>query len=253
MSLITETGKLISILTNTDSCCEKVKKTLKYVKFVRAIAVLRSFQDRFIYTLMEDEKQDREFAGTMAPELFLINNSQFKGFPLFLTVSSDPNYDSYSGTAPYVTGVILKSAWASFERNFSLPGFKTVVQEFTPLGRCKSGAADEPGTVTVKYGEISATDPPPNGTCFAEITDWITGRPEISLPYIEPGQEGWVDILVGESGFYFPKEPWTAILEEFYFAVRIGLSETDADARAGPLNIFLPAVLRAVELAANET
>lgn len=161
MSLTAETGKLISILTNTDSCCEKVKKTLKYVKFVRAIAVLRSFQDRFIYTLMEDEKQDREFAGTMAPELFLINNSQFKGFPLFLTVSSDPNYDSYSGTAPYVTGVILKSAWASFERNFSLPGFKTIVKEASFLGKCKTGESEDPGIVTINYGSISATDPLP--------------------------------------------------------------------------------------------
>ena len=62
-----------------------------------------------------------------------------------------------------------------------------------------------------------------------------------------------MDILVGESGFYFPKEPWATILEEFYFAVSIGLSETDADARAGPLNILLPAVLRAVDLTAIET
>jgi len=57
----------------------------------------------------------------------------------------------------------------------------------------------------------------------------------------------------GGSGFYFPKEAWTAILEEFYFAVRIGLSETDAEARAEPLNILLPAVLRAVDLTAIET
>jgi len=57
--------------------------------------------------MSRDLHNEREFAGGIDNTILQLNSLIFDGLPLFLSEEGDPNFDTNSGTPPYIVGVML--------------------------------------------------------------------------------------------------------------------------------------------------
>tara|TARA_B110001450_G_C17639114_1_gene488578 strand:- start:437 stop:997 length:561 start_codon:yes stop_codon:yes gene_type:complete len=59
--------------------------------------------------LKSDIDLERKFAGSIDEIIIEMNSITVNNWPLFLSEEGDPNVDEYSGTPPYILGVMLKN------------------------------------------------------------------------------------------------------------------------------------------------